>query len=81
MWIETKVGKPLLRKEQYAWGIRRLNHGGDVWIIVLRDNDIHCYRTLPAKFKVEPYSKWLLILDAPMFIISKSSFNFNLLHT
>ncbi len=36
LWLELKYvekGYPILRKEQYAWGIRRARAGGDVKIL------------------------------------------------
>lgn len=32
-WLELKIGKPLIRPAQYAWGMRRAKQGGIAWIM------------------------------------------------
>lgn len=56
VWIELKVdkdGKVLLRKEQYAWGMRRALAGGHVWVMALVGKDLIQFWKFP--FKVIPY--------------------------
>lgn len=38
VWIEAKVNpeKPIMRKEQFAWGVRRSHAGGSVFVLNLR---------------------------------------------
>lgn len=47
MWCELKLfvgGRVLIRPEQFAWGMRRSNHGGNVLLLALHPNKrIHVF--------------------------------------
>jgi hypothetical protein len=69
VWIEAKLELPqgvLLRKFQYAWGIKRTGFGGVVFLIA------QCY-TRPSIFlvwpwdgiKVQPYGNYLKVVACP----------------
>lgn len=77
LWIELKITLPdgvILRKEQYAWGIKRAMCGGDVYILSLnRDDSINIYR-FPA-INVEPrgnQGRYVRIVSEPHKITTKS---------
>ena len=65
-WLELKVvthGRTLLRKEQYAWGNRRANHRGNVFVL---SHDESRGLVLAWQFPsliVQPYSKYLEVGD------------------
>lgn len=68
-WLELKVvtmGRTLLRKEQFAWGIRRHYHGGRCFVVSwhVKLDQIMVWRLRP-NVAVEPYGKYLSIVTAP----------------
>lgn len=67
VWCELKMyvnNRVLLRKEQYAWGIRRANHGKAPWIIA--HNQMIDYILLwryHLDMEIEMYGKYISLLD------------------
>lgn len=43
VWIEAKVDSLLIRKEQFAWGIRRSAVGGHVYLVYLEEISASIY--------------------------------------
>lgn len=62
-WIELKLfvgGRVLLRPEQYAWGVRRMHHGGRVFIMALHPSGIiHVWNAVNAF--ATPHGKYVAI--------------------
>jgi len=83
-WVELKIltnGRTLLRGVQYAWGIKRSQAGGKVWVLCLdtRTEAIFMYRF--PKVRVERYAKkYLAVTSTPQFLTYKKT-KFNLLET
>lgn len=83
LWIETKIGCPdkhdvILRKEQYAWGMRRAQVGGHVLILAY----CQCHEKISTfKFPniaVKPYGKegkYVKIVSDPVAITSRKEFS------
>lgn len=82
VWIESKIyvgGRVLLRKEQYAWGIRRSMHAGRVYVIAKHPVErIYIWR---HPFEVMPHGKYVAIYQAPMVIANKDYDLFTYLFT
>jgi len=61
-WVELKIftgGRVLLRPEQFAWGMRRVAHGGRVQVLALHPNDRIHFWTYP--FLVVPHGKYVSV--------------------
>lgn len=47
-WVESKVLRPdgglWIRKEQYAWGMRRHKYGGSIFIVAGDESELFCVR-------------------------------------
>ena len=57
-WVECKLTlnrETILRKEQYAWGMRRGTAGGNVWVFSLDGLRMHCW-SFP-NIQVKPWHK------------------------
>jgi hypothetical protein len=67
-WIELKVytnNRVLLRKEQYAWGMRRSSANRNVFVIAW-NVELNTIETWKYPFvEVIPYSKYLEIRNSP----------------
>lgn len=78
VWAELKVlphDNVLLRKEQYAWGIRRSKAGGNVIVLnLIEERDVlEVYRF--DYIQVEPYSiKYVRIIHTPPVLVSKRNY-------
>lgn len=66
VWIELKIvtsGRTLMRKEQYAWCMRRSMNGGRVMLVSwhVPHNAIHFWKF--PHVEVEQYSKYVSVLS------------------
>jgi hypothetical protein len=70
IWIEAKMWIPqgvLLRKHQFAWGVRRINSGGMVYVIAWHKLN-HMIYVWPFKdIDVEKCGKYLKITTPPTY--------------
>lgn len=74
-WIETKIGctEILLRKEQYAWGMKRSVHGCNVRVFsYCPKHDAISIYIFPLTVKVK--GKYLKIASPPAMLIDRSLF-------
>jgi hypothetical protein len=74
IWVETKIfvrGKVLLRKEQYAWGMRWGRAGAPVFIIAqfLDKIAVWDYR---REVKVEKCGEYLQVVNEPIVWLDRS---------
>ena len=73
VWVELKICSPkmgvLLRKEQYAWGMRRSNHDGKVFVLALSGNMLLLYRF--PHIQAIPYGKYLKIVNTMPTLLPK----------
>jgi len=68
VWLECKCLPPrlvLLRPEQYAWGVRRANHGGLVFVIDRPVNEPVFFIWEFPRIVVKPAGKYVRITNAP----------------
>src|SRR6266550_5439963 len=74
-WIESKLYIPgrgvLLRKEQYAWGMRRATVGGRAFVVYYCDPGSICICMFPH-IQVLKVGKYLVIDNLPLKWVPKS---------
>ena len=68
IWLELKVvtaGRTLLRKEQYAWGMRRQVHDATVYVLSWHEklDEVFLWQ---YPLQVIPYSKYCQIISKPV---------------
>jgi hypothetical protein len=70
-WVELKVAQRLsgvyrvyMRKEQVAWGIRRAQHGGSVFVCAKFPDHVSVWPYFPL-FQTEMHGKYRLITTMP----------------
>jgi hypothetical protein len=74
-WIELKIrehNRVLLRKFQYAWGIRRSRYGGKVFV-VCSDNELYHVWRYPNIHVVTYNDKYVAIHNAQIFTTDRVS--------
>ncbi len=78
-WLELKVpveGKVILRKEQYAWGLRRAVNGGSVWVVANFGAWIYLWKFEIKIWRVAPYGKdgkYVQIMELPTHKVPKDA--------
>jgi len=66
VWVESKVlvlGRVLIRKEQFAWGIRRSSHGGRVMVLAWHVCANTLYGWTYPRVNVKEHGKYLEITN------------------
>lgn len=75
VWVESKVceGPVLLRKEQFAWGIRRSHCGGKVFLLAFRNSDrvIRAWQYPFISAKPRGDQKYLEVDNDPKWVIQR----------
>lgn len=78
VWIELKVGKPLLRAFQYTMQRRMLEQGIRPWVLML-DKVEDVIRGWQMPFEVEPSGVYHRISSPPSISVKRLMFEFDLL--
>jgi hypothetical protein len=68
VWLELKIvthNRTLLRKAQYAWGYRRANYRGDVFVISFDEERNNILTWKYPRIEIKPYGKYLEIVTDP----------------